>query len=85
MQCILYQIYFWKVFHMYYKLICILYTLLCGQNFILVKSGCYTYNMVELNIILLYIQSCVWGVIYVVGLGVATVQIPQRPFPYDVR
>jgi hypothetical protein len=41
MQCILYQIYFWKVFHMYYKLICILYALLCGQNFILVKSGCY--------------------------------------------
>jgi hypothetical protein len=27
---------------MYYKLICILYALLCGQNFILVKSGCYT-------------------------------------------
>jgi hypothetical protein len=23
-------------------LICILYALLCGQNFILVKSGCYT-------------------------------------------
>jgi hypothetical protein len=42
MQCILYKIYFWKVFHMYYKLICILYALLCGQNFILVKSGCYT-------------------------------------------
>jgi hypothetical protein len=29
-------------FHMYYKLICILYALLCGQNFIRVKSGCYT-------------------------------------------
>jgi hypothetical protein len=41
MQCILYKIYFWKVFHMHYKLICILYALLCGQNFILVKSGCY--------------------------------------------
>ena len=41
MQCILYKIYFWKVFHVYYKLICILYALLCGQNFILVKSGCY--------------------------------------------
>jgi hypothetical protein len=27
---------------MYYKLICILYALVCGQNFILVKSGCYT-------------------------------------------
>jgi hypothetical protein len=32
MQCILYKIYFWKVFHMYYKLICILYALLCGQK-----------------------------------------------------
>jgi hypothetical protein len=41
MQCILYKIYFWKVFHMYCKLICILYTVVCGQNFILVKSGCY--------------------------------------------
>jgi hypothetical protein len=41
MQCILHMIYFWKVFHMYYKLICILYALLCGQNSILVKSGCY--------------------------------------------
>jgi hypothetical protein len=26
---------------MYYKLICLLYAFLCGQNFILVKSGCY--------------------------------------------
>jgi hypothetical protein len=26
---------------MYYKLICILYAHLCGQHFILVKSGCY--------------------------------------------
>jgi hypothetical protein len=42
MQCILYKIYFWKVFHMYYKLICVLYALLYGQNFILVKCGCYT-------------------------------------------
>jgi hypothetical protein len=33
---------FSKVFHMYCKLICILYALLYGQNFILVKSGCYT-------------------------------------------
>jgi hypothetical protein len=30
---------------MYYKLICILYALLCGQNFILVKSGCYRYGL----------------------------------------
>jgi hypothetical protein len=42
MQCILYKIYFWKIFHTYYKLICILYALLCGQKFILVKSGCYS-------------------------------------------
>jgi hypothetical protein len=33
MQCILYKIYFWEVFHMYYNLICILYALLCGQKF----------------------------------------------------
>jgi hypothetical protein len=32
---------FWKVFHMYGKLICMIYALLCWQNFILVKSGCY--------------------------------------------
>jgi hypothetical protein len=32
MQCILYKIYFWKVFHMYYNLICILYAPLCGQK-----------------------------------------------------
>jgi hypothetical protein len=39
-------------FHMYYKLICILYALLCGQNFILVKSGCYTSTfLLEPNII----------------------------------
>jgi hypothetical protein len=30
---------------MYYKLICILYALLCGQNFILVKSGYYMDNL----------------------------------------
>jgi hypothetical protein len=42
MQYILYKIYFWKVFHVYYNLICILYALLCGHNFLLVKSGCYT-------------------------------------------
>jgi hypothetical protein len=29
---------------MYYKLICILYALLCGQNFIPVKSGCYSHG-----------------------------------------
>jgi hypothetical protein len=33
MQCILYTIYFWKVFHMHYNLICILYALLCEKKF----------------------------------------------------
>jgi hypothetical protein len=33
------QDYFWKVFHMYGKLMCNLYALLCWQNFILVKMG----------------------------------------------
>jgi hypothetical protein len=32
---------FENVFHMYCKLICILYALLCWQNSIFVKSGCY--------------------------------------------
>jgi hypothetical protein len=40
--------------------------------------------MVELDIILLYIRSRVWGIIYVVRLDVAIVQTPQRPFPCDV-
>jgi hypothetical protein len=40
--------------------------------------------MVELDNVLLYIGSCVWRIIYIVGPGVATVQTPQRPFPYDV-
>jgi hypothetical protein len=35
------QDYFWNVFHMHGKLICNLYALLCWQNFILVKCGCY--------------------------------------------
>jgi hypothetical protein len=34
MQCILYKIYFWKVFHMNYNLICIfLHALIFAQNF----------------------------------------------------
>jgi hypothetical protein len=41
--------------------------------------------MVELDIVLLYIGSRVQGIIYAVGLSVATVQTPRRPFPYDVR
>jgi hypothetical protein len=40
--------------------------------------------MVESNIVLLYIRSHVWGIIFVVGPGVMTVQTPRRPFPYDV-
>jgi hypothetical protein len=40
--------------------------------------------MVESDIVLLYIRSRVWGIIYTVGPGVATVQIPRRPFPYAV-
>jgi hypothetical protein len=40
--------------------------------------------MVELDIVLLYIWSHVWGIIYAVGPGVATIQTPQRPIPYDV-
>jgi hypothetical protein len=38
MQCILYKIYFSKVFRMNYNLIC---TPICTKKFILVKSGCY--------------------------------------------
>jgi hypothetical protein len=41
--------------------------------------------MIESDIILLYIRSRAWGIIYAVGPGVATVQTPQRPFPCDVR
>jgi hypothetical protein len=41
--------------------------------------------MVESDIILLYVWSRVWGIIYVVGPSVATIQTPWRPFPSDVR
>jgi hypothetical protein len=34
---------------MYYNLICILYALLCGQNFILLKNGCYNKAIVIEN------------------------------------
>jgi hypothetical protein len=72
MQYILCKIYFLNVYHMHGKLICNLYALLCWQNFILVKSGCYnsklsnhfsyvictfTYCMVESDIVVLYIRS----------------------------
>jgi hypothetical protein len=39
--------------------------------------------MVELDIVLFYIQSRVWGIIYVVGPNVAIAQTPRRPFPCD--
>jgi hypothetical protein len=45
----------------------------------------FIYRMVELDIVLSYIRSRVWGIIYVVGPGVVTVQTPQRPFPCNVR
>jgi hypothetical protein len=37
--------------------------------------------MVESDIVLLYIRSRVWGIIYAVGPGVVTVQTPQGLFP----
>jgi hypothetical protein len=40
--------------------------------------------MVESDIVLLYIRSRAWGIIYAVGTGVATVQTPRRPFPCDI-
>jgi hypothetical protein len=41
--------------------------------------------MEELDIVLLYIRSHVWGIIYVVGPSVATVLPSRRPFPCDIR
>jgi hypothetical protein len=41
--------------------------------------------MVESEIVLLDKRSCVRGIIYAVGPGVANAQTPQRPFPCDVR
>jgi hypothetical protein len=41
--------------------------------------------MVESDTVLLYIRSYVWGIIYTVGPGVATVQTPRRPFSCEVR
>jgi hypothetical protein len=35
--------------------------------------------MVESDIVLLYVRSHVWGIIYAVGPGVVTVQTPRRP------
>jgi hypothetical protein len=41
--------------------------------------------MVESDIVLLYIWSHVWEIIYSVGPDVAIVHTPWRPFPCDVR
>jgi hypothetical protein len=41
--------------------------------------------MVELDIVLFYIRSRVWEIIYAVGPGVVTVQTLPKAFPYDVR
>jgi hypothetical protein len=49
MQCILYKIYFWKVFHMHYNLICILYALLCGQKFYSYKKWLLQYLSVVIH------------------------------------
>jgi hypothetical protein len=45
----------------------------------------FTYRMVESNIVLLYIRSRVWGIIYAVGPSVVTVGTTRRPFPCDGR
>jgi hypothetical protein len=39
--------------------------------------------MVESDIVLLYIQSHIWGIIYAVGPSVVTVQTPRRLFSCD--
>jgi hypothetical protein len=36
--------------------------------------------MVESDIVLLYVQSHVWGIIYAVGTSLATVQTPSEAF-----
>jgi hypothetical protein len=41
--------------------------------------------MVKLDIVLLYIRSRVWEIIYAVVSRVVTVQTPQRLFPCDDR
>jgi hypothetical protein len=41
--------------------------------------------MVESDIVLLYIQSHVWGIIYAVGPNVMTIKTPWRPFACDIR
>jgi hypothetical protein len=40
--------------------------------------------MEESDTVLLYIQSRVWRIIYIVGPSVATVQPSRRPFPCDI-
>jgi hypothetical protein len=41
--------------------------------------------MLESDIVLLYIRSRIWGIMYAVRPGVATVYTPRRPFLCDVR
>jgi hypothetical protein len=41
--------------------------------------------MVESDIVLMYIRSHVWGIIYAVRPSVVIIQTPQRPFPCDVQ
>jgi hypothetical protein len=41
--------------------------------------------MVESDIVLLYVWSHVWGIIYAVRPSVVTVCTPQWPFPCDVQ
>jgi hypothetical protein len=53
-----------------------------SNHFSYVLCG-FTYRMVQSDIILLYIRSCIWEIIYVVGPSVVTVQTPRMPFPCD--
>jgi hypothetical protein len=41
--------------------------------------------MVESDIVLLYIRSHVWGIIYALGPSVVTVQTTRSSFPYYIR
>jgi hypothetical protein len=52
MQCILCKIYFWKVFHKYYNLICIFICIpIYTKKFILVKSGCYINHLLHRHLV----------------------------------
>jgi hypothetical protein len=50
MRCIIYKIYlFFEVFSYVLQFDMHLYAHLCGQNFILVKSGCYNQGVAQLD------------------------------------